>query len=114
MMLVLPGAAQTGATQTLSLLLDRHATTNVESDLAGLRPLHVAAMQGQTAAVRMLLDRRVVKVDDASSVKIGWSGGHGMPVPAVYGRQTALMLAAGAGHVDTVKELLRRGADVRR
>jgi ankyrin repeat protein len=107
-------AAQTGATQTLSLLLDRHATTDLESDFAGLRPLHVAAMQGQTAAVGLLLERRVARVDDASSMKMGWSGGHGMPFPALYGRQTALMLAAGAGHIDTVRELLRRGADVTR
>jgi len=107
-------AAQTGAAPALALLLDRHATTDLESKSFAWTPLMVAAMQGHTAAVRMLLDRRVAKVNEASSLDIGLAGGHGLPVPALYGRQTALMLAAGAGHTDTVKELLRRGADVAR
>jgi ankyrin repeat protein len=35
-------------------------------------------------------------------------------LPIVYGRQTALMLAAEEGHTETVRKLLRRGADVKR
>ena len=71
-------------------------------------------MHGQTAVVQTLLDRRAASVNESTSVKVGPTGGHGIPLPALYGRQTALMLAAEAGHVDTVKELLRRGADVGR
>ena len=109
-------AAQTGATQALSALLDRKARTDLESDMTRLTPLIAAAKFGHTASVKILLDRRAAKVDEATSLGIAWlGGGHPpLPLPVVHGRQTALMFAADAGHIDTVKELLRRGADVDR
>ncbi|RPH63562.1 MAG: ankyrin repeat domain-containing protein [Acidobacteria bacterium] len=108
-------AAQTGATRALSALLDRKARTDLESDMNRLTPLIAAARYGQAASVKILLDRRAAKVDESTSMGIAWVGGHGLAVrPVVYGRQTALMLATEAGHVDIVKELLRRGADVDR
>jgi ankyrin repeat protein len=97
-------------------LLDRKAPTDLESDMNRLTPLIAAARFGHTASVRLLLDRRAAKVDEATSLGIAWlGGGHpSVPLPVVHGRQTALMFAADAGHIDTVKELLQRGADVDR
>jgi ankyrin repeat protein len=108
-------AAYVGATRALSALLDRKATTVLESNMNRLTPLIVAAKYGQTASVKILLDRRAAKVNESTSVQIARMPGNIVPIlPIVYGRQTALMLAAEGGHTETVKELLRRGADVKR
>jgi ankyrin repeat protein len=108
-------AAHAGATRALSALLDRKATTDLESNLNRLTPLIVAAKYGQTASVKILLDRRAAKVNESTSVQVVRMPGNIVPIlPIVYGRQTALMLAAGGGHTETVKELLRRGADAKR
>jgi ankyrin repeat protein len=108
-------AAHAGATRALSALLDRKATTDLESNFSRLTPLIVAAKFGQTESVRILLDRRAAKVDESTDIQvIAMPGEVFRIVPVVYGRQTALMLAAGGGHFETVKELLRRGADAGR
>jgi ankyrin repeat protein len=108
-------AAHAGATRALSALLDRKATTDLESNFSRLTPLIVAAKFGQTESVRILLDRRAAKVDKSTDIQvIAMPGEVFRIVPVVYGRQTALMLAAGGGHFETVKELLRRGADAGR
>jgi ankyrin repeat protein len=108
-------AAHTGATRALSALLDRKATTDLESTFSRLTPLIVAAKFGQTESVKILLDRRAAQVDEATSIHVVPMPDEGYRIMSVeFGRQTALMLAAERGHVETVKELLLGGADVAR
>jgi ankyrin repeat protein len=79
-----------------------------------------AATQGQLASVRILLDRGVAKVDEATPRT--WLAPKDVAANMLYygvfvasvGGETALMQAAREAHVEIVSELLRHGADVNR
>ncbi|HZH28544.1 MAG TPA: AAA family ATPase [Azospirillaceae bacterium] len=60
----------------------------------GRTPLMVAAAEGRVAAIRLLIDRGRVNIDQRDPS--GW---------------TALMYAAAGGHADAVNALIQRGAD---
>jgi len=113
-------AARSGAPGTLTALLDRGAETHLVSTDTGLTPLMAAATQGQLASVRILLDRGVAKVDEATSRT--WLAPKDVAANMFYygvfvtsvGGETALMQAAREAHVEIVSELLRHGADVNR
>ena len=108
-------AARAGATRALSVLLDRKAPTDLEANRSRMTPLIAAAAYGQTTSVRILLDSRVANVNESTSIHVVPMLGTDFRLePVAYGRQTALMLAAEGGHIETVNELLRRGADIRR
>jgi ankyrin repeat protein len=105
-------AAQAGAARTLALLLERRADARLKTQRDGMTPLIVAAENGHVAAVRVLLERRAAKVDEVTSV-------HTQPLPYVsglpmvpFGRQTALMRTTRRDHIEVMKELIARGADV--
>lgn len=107
-------AAQTGSTLTLEALLDRKANVYAATASQGKTPLHIAAAEGQLAAVRLLLARRVSKVDETTPFELRSCGGPGFASECVRGRQTALMFAVAGGHNAVVEELIARGADVNR
>lgn len=106
-------AAQAGAAKTLEWLLGHGVESRLHS-VTGLMPLHAAALEGEISSVRLLLDHRVAGVDDTVPERIAMVGGHGPPVPAVVGGETALMFAARGNHAEVIEELLRRGAKVNR
>ena len=76
---------------------DKDRLNGLDGKDVPLTPLHLAAMDGHTQVVALLLDRGV-KPD----LKLGYQQAQGA---------TPLMMAAGAGHTDTVALLLARGAD---
>lgn len=65
-----------------------------------------AAFNGQLSTVRLLLERKIVSVDETA--KSRWVSG--MAGPFRDGGETALMLASMEGHVEVVKYLLDHGA----
>ena len=77
---------------TIKILLAHHANPNLK-DKKGNAPLHIAAMMGGPRVVETLLD---------AGVKINEPGPEGF---------TPLILAAWADEVDSLKLLLRKGAD---
>lgn len=124
-------AAATGSTDTLDILLAQGASAQLHAaDGTGDTPFIIAARQGHSKTVAMLLDRNAAKVDERATpllypVDSLTLGGYlPLPVPAATvaslrkstayrssDGQTALMAAAQSGHVDTVKLLLARGAN---
>jgi ankyrin repeat protein len=106
-------AAQSGATRALALLLDRHATVDVESKDGGLTPLLAAAAFGQNSVREGAAQspRR-----EGRRVVIHWNALGARPYDATWPLRPADRLDAcrPRGHIDTVNELLRQGADVDR
>lgn len=88
-------AAVEGHGETVVTLLDAGSDPNVKNSL-GRTPLMFASSKGFTAIVKDLLARGA-DPNAAPTDAQGW---------------TALMVAARAGHVETVQALLRGGADV--
>jgi len=107
-------AAANGNTRAIKALLDHGADLRAENEW-GDTPLHRAAREGNTKAVRVLLGR-------GANVNAG-SGALNLPNadPIIEGEDeesesllfTPLHEAAIEGHRDTVRLLLRKGADVR-
>jgi CDK inhibitor PHO81 len=87
-------AASNGHTRIMSVLLALGANVNASSDENSCQPIFCATYNGQTEAVRFLLNHGA-KLDVIESV--GW---------------TPLMDAAAGGHTETVRLLLSRGARV--
>jgi ankyrin repeat protein len=106
-------AAESGATRTLTLLLDRHLGNPQVRDNRGFTTLMAASANGQLDSIRLLLARGVADVNTRLDCSVALQGGgHAPPFPAVVGGQTALMLAAQARQTQAVRELILRGADV--
>ncbi len=93
----LMAACYGGQAELVTLLLQAGARTEPVDQMNKTAAVYAAA-QGQTAALEALLS-----VDSAGAVKLNATYDHGL---------TALMWAAGQGHVGTVKMLLARGADL--
>jgi ankyrin repeat protein len=94
------------------LLLDRRVRRSCPTS-SGDTPLISAARAGQQDSVRLLLDRKVAKVNESTSARVAMLGnGHGPSVPGIVGGQTALMAAAQANRAAVVSELLARGASL--
>ncbi len=89
-------AVEHGREDLVRLLLDRKADPNIANN-AGATPLHAAAWFGRTELVPLLLDKGAVREARTD----GGCGG------------TALHLTAQQGHIDTVRMLLTRKADIR-
>ncbi|NJD88035.1 MAG: hypothetical protein FIB05_08470 [Betaproteobacteria bacterium] len=116
-------AVEGGAVRAASLLIDAKATREFRlPDGSTPRLLLAAASSGNLELVKLLLDRRVVDINETSPTM--WSKGPGevygvlaAPLFGSYqgsgGGENALMMAAAGGHVEIVKELVRRGIDVR-
>lgn len=86
-------AAAAGHAEIVGMLLDQGADATIRH--LGWHPLWFAAFNGRTEAVVLLLSRGT-----APDTKVD-SGG-----------RTALMIAAGGGHTETVKALLDHGANI--
>ena len=90
----LMGAAKSGHTEIVKLLLEHGADVARVDEANGATALMFAAKKGHTETVKLLLD------NDAN---INQADPHGY---------TALMYAAAAGHEETVRLLLDRGAQI--
>ena len=99
----LGGASRDGRSEAVKILLDAGANT-VGHNAEGTTPFLAAAAGGHSTTITMLLDQGGEDIDQgAGEAHFGESGQRGA---------TALFLAALRGHVEAVKLLLRRGADV--
>jgi hypothetical protein len=90
----LADAARVGDVATMSELLRNGASADARAG-ESYGPLHAAASNGYTEAVRLLLDNGA-RIDRRDNLE-----------------GTALEVAAYEGHIDTVSFLLSRGSDVR-
>jgi uncharacterized protein len=107
-------AAATGADRTLKQLLDERVSARSPSDDEDKTPLMVAATAGRLNAVRLLLDSRAASVDEKTPTRLTpISGEFGITGYQWTGGKTALMFAAAFDRADVVRELIRRGANVR-
>jgi len=95
-------------------------------DIGGFTPLHTAAMEGDTEAIRVLLAHGADKYArcDSQFTPLHWAAREGqtdaarllveagtnIEVPGFMG-ETPLLVAAKQGHMDTVQELLALGAN---
>jgi ankyrin repeat protein len=95
------GASRDGRSEVTKLLLDHGADAN-KVDIDGMTPFRAAAEGGQSEIITMLLDHGGLDIDQVTGED------HGIQYPGA----TALILAADGGHVEAVKLLLGRGADV--
>lgn len=86
-------AAQSGAVSVLDNLVDNGNYANYVDKETGERPLHLAALEGNFDAVRILV---------AKGADLNAKGKDG---------KTPIMLAAGKGHKNVVEFLLKHGAD---
>lgn len=103
-------------------LVDARANAKFQDrDGEDQRLLIVAAAGGSVEAVRMVLDRKLAKIDETRSLRLkagaqaivgALTTGMGMGDPS-GGGENALMTAVAAGHREVVRELLDRGIDVR-
>lgn len=105
-------AARGGAERVLAEIIDRKAYARVSAKEDGATPLIIAASQGHDDIVRILLDRRLSRLDEATPLELTMIPTHGPPLPGLRGGYTALMAAAQGNHVAVVKELIKRGADI--
>lgn len=87
-------AAYSGNTELARLLLARRADLAAKTRLGAFTPLMLAARNGHSDIIRLLLDAK------------------GEPNAANANGTTPLMLAAAAGKADAVAMLIERGADV--
>lgn len=87
-------AAYAGHVEMVRLLLAHRASLKAHTRLGALTPLMMAARNGHTDVIRVLLDAN----DDATAANANGT--------------TPLMLAAAAGKADAVTLLIDRGADV--
>ena len=114
-------AFRPGNSAVVSLLLSKGADPSTKV-LGVFTPLDAAAIFGDLAAIRLLLDKGA-KVADSSGLARSAAAGHcreclelvltrgASPNGAVFGR-SALQDAAGFGNLDMVRMLVEKGADV--
>jgi ankyrin repeat protein len=112
-------ASQTGAIETLVVLIDRKLSVYDVRDEVKLTPLLVAAREGQVESIKILLDRKVAKIDEATPLEVATPSeihamaSVGLEAPYyVEGGRTALMIAAQYGQKAAVEELIKRGANI--
>lgn len=115
--------------EIVASILDRIVGSDAVADEFLGEALHAAAIRGNTAVVKTLLQHPSVDVDYAASdnstaLTLAASRGHAKIVELLllsgaeinivnsYAQQTALMFAAEGGHYETVRLLLRYGAEV--
>jgi len=96
----------------VNLLLNKGASLST-CDKKDRQPIHWAAFLGgfsPRALVRFLLPRRVLPVDSPFGV-VGIPGGHCAPV-SIFRGLPALTAVSWTGHLEVLKLLVARGADV--
>jgi ankyrin repeat protein len=116
-------AARGGEASALKLLLDMHAPVEV-SEPQGETPLIGAVRAGQVSTVKMLLDRKVADVNEATRASVMTPAQKAEPLnmqlaglllnTRATGGVTPLMAAVQSGRTEVVTLLLERGADVSR
>ena len=112
-------AAEAGDSELLGKALALGADIHVEQSNTHFTPLIAAAAMGQLSTVKALLDMPGVQIDQVATPSVGERVSSGIdgwirstmkiggPQPW---KQTALMVAAGNGHLEVVQYLLRHGA----
>ena len=106
-------ATAIGTNGTLAELLHHGADPNSMTE-RGVTVLMTAAYHGDIDAVRMLLARPGIQVNQATPTVFHPAVGYDEdPPPPRTGHRTALMYAAASGHADICALLIQRGASTR-
>jgi ankyrin repeat protein len=105
-------AAMFGYEKVLDRLLDLGSDTYAAEGWLGMTPLTAASYYGRLTTVRVLIERKAARVDEAAPMRIDIMSGHGFALPALSGGETALLWASRQGHEDVVRYLLQHGASV--
>lgn len=112
-------AARTGDVETIKALLAAKVNVNARESRRGQTALMWAASQGNSAAIRTLVEAGAELKARATGPKTASRTTEGQPEVEMYGRTryrpdaaTPFLFAVRQGHMDAVKTLLELGADV--